>query len=282
MGLTFSLDQPTLGYRLVAARFWGRLGVATVEVGFTKKIDRLATRLLKVGMKIRPFLLIPSLSLLSSCVTHPDVIVVQPPFQKQPIKIVGCKAVVQYSANSFSFKGFDVPVPQLGGNVKVGEFAYKPQTLNTLYRNVAILDGLRLGYCGDRVVAAQTSLAAFQACNERIQQQEEKIAYLAMSATQGEAAVEEAVHKYGTASSSGKASTPANADAKKVDNAAAAGVKQKAKAAAASAVPNASPAPSAVSPPLPAQVAAVVQNVPARTLIKMARQPAPSPVPMPH
>jgi hypothetical protein len=219
---------------------------------------------------------------------HSDVIVVQPSWRKESIKIVGCKAVVQYSGSSFSFKGVDVPIPQLGGNVKVGELSYKPQTLNRLYRNVAILDGLRLEYCGDRVAAAQTSLAAFQACNERIQQQEEKIAYLAMSATEGEAAVEEAVHKYGTSSSSETASTPANADTKKVDNAAATGIKRKAKAAAASAVPNASPAsaaspaPSPVSPPLPAQVAAVVQDVPTQTLLKMARQPAPSPAPVIH
>jgi hypothetical protein len=239
---------------------------------------------LKAGMKILwSFSLIVSILTLANC---RDYVVVQPPYQKQPIKIYGCKPVVEYSARAFSFKGADIPVPQLGGTVKVGEFAYKPQTLNTLYRNVAILDGLRLGYCGDRVAAAQTSLAAFQACNERIMQQEEKIAYLAMSATQGEAAVEEAVHKYGT--SSPATTAPSNPDTKKVDNAAAAGAKRKAEAAAGSAVPGASPAPeaspasSAVSPPLPPQVAAAVKNVPATTLLKMARQPAPSLSSMTH
>jgi hypothetical protein len=233
-----------------------------------------------LSMKILPVALLASMAFLSGCAS--DVIVVQPSYQKEPIKIVGCKAVVEYSGRSFSSKGIDVPVPQLGGSVKVGEFTYKPQTLNTLYRNVAILDALRLQYCGDRVAAAQTSLVAFQACNERIQQQEEKIAMLAISATQGEAAVEEAVHKYGTASSSETASTPKNPDTKRVDNAAVAGVKKEAEAAAAPAAANAptSPAPGpspAAAPALPPQVAAIAKNVPTTTLLKMARQPAHSP-----
>src|SRR5439155_27116252 len=104
--------------------------------------------------------------------------------------------------------------------------------------------------------------------------------YLAMSATQGEAAVEEAVHKYGT--SNPAETTPTNSATKKVDNAAAASVKQGAEAAAGAAAPNTSPAPAASpgptagSPSLPPQVAAVVKNVPTQTLLKMARQPAPS------
>jgi len=235
-------------------------------------------------MKTLPALLL-ILAFVSGCVSTPDVIVVQPSYQKQSIKIVGCRPVVEYSGRSFSSKGIDIPIPQLGGSVKVGEFTYKPQTLNTLYRNVAILDGLRLGYCGDRVAAAQTSLAAFQACNERIQEQEAKTAALAMSATQGEAAVEEAVHKYGT--SSPAAATPADPNKKNADNAAAAGVKKKAEAAAPSAAPKAptlsapGPAPAAATA-LPRQVAAIVKNVPAKTLLKMARRPAPLLSPTPH
>jgi hypothetical protein len=228
------------------------------------------------------------LSLLSACVTAPEpsVIVVQPSWQSQPIKIVQCRPLVQYQARGFSFKGADIPIPQVpGGTVKFAGFDYTAQTLNTLYYNVAILDGLRLGYCGDRVAAAQTSQAAFQACNERIMQQEDKIAYLAMSTQQGEAAVQEAIHKYGT--SSPAAATPDNQSTKKVDNAAAANVKQKAEAAASSATSASSPAPalspgSSVSAALPAPVAAAVKSVPTATLLKMARQPAPAMSSMGH
>ena len=210
---------------------------------------------------------------------QPEIVVVHVGWQQQPIKIVGCRSVVEYSGRGFSFKGVDVPVPQLGGTVKVGGFDYKPQTLNTLYRNVAILDALRVEYCGDRVAAAQTNQAAFQACNERIMQQEEKIAYLAMSATQGEAAVEEAIHKYGTAGPS--TTTPTNTATKKLDNAAVTGAKEKAQASAEPAAPaegptsGASPTTSTAPAALPPQVAAVVKNVPEKTLLKMARQPAP-------
>src|SRR5439155_21501513 len=99
-------------------------------------------------MKVMPHpLSLMFLLALSSC-SSTDVIVVHPSWQQQPIKIVGCRPVVEYSARGFSFKGVDIPVPQLGGTVKVAGYDYKPQTLNTLYRNVAILDGLRLGYCG--------------------------------------------------------------------------------------------------------------------------------------
>jgi hypothetical protein len=235
--------------------------------------------LLKTVMKPLPSFLIVLVLMFTGCAQQKDIIVVDVGWQQKPLKIVGCRPVVEYSGRGFSFKGVDVPVPQLGGTVKVGGVDYKPQTLNTLYRNVAILDALRLQYCGDRVVAAQTSQASFQACNERIMQQEEKIAYLAMSATQGEAAVEEAVHKYGTASSSTK--TPTDPATKKLDNNAAFGAKQKAEASAGPAAPAEGPGPvgsqttSAVSAPLPPQVADVVKNVPQKTLLKMARQPAP-------
>jgi hypothetical protein len=242
---------------------------------------------LKTTMRPLSSFLILSVFMFAGCPQpRHEIVVVHVGWQQQPIKIVGCQPVVEYSGRGFSFKGVDVPVPQLGGTVKVGGFDYKPQTLNTLYRNVAILDALRLEYCGDRVAAAQTSQAAFQACNERIMQQEEKIAYLAMSATQGEAAVEEAVHKYGTASPS--TTTPTNPATKKLDNAAAIGAKQKAEAPAGPEAPAEGPASgtlpttSTVPAPLPPQVAAVVKNVPEKTLLKMARQPAPPSSSMAH
>jgi hypothetical protein len=228
------------------------------------------------------YLLAPLLiALLTGCPTT-DVVEVKPGWQKQPIKIVGCKPVVEYSGRSFSSKGVDIPVPQLGGSVKVGEFTYKPETLNTLYRNVAILDALRLQYCGDRVAAAQISQAAFNACNERVMDQEAKIAALAISATQGEAAVEEAVHKYGT--SSPEAPAPKDASTKNVDAIAASGLQEKANGNApmmAGAAPGAAPAASSTTT-LPPQVAAIVRQVPKETLLKMARRPAPSPASKAH
>ncbi|SRR6266404_6360377 len=234
-------------------------------------------------MKFSPFLLAALVPILSGCAT--DVIVVQPSWQKEPIKIVGCKSVVQYSGHSFSFQGVEIPVPQLGGNAKVGQFTYQPQTLNTLYRNVAILDALRLQYCGDRVAAAQSSRAAYEACNLRIQQQEDKIAELAMAATQGEAAVEDAVHKYSSAART--AAAPTNSAVKAADKTAAAEVK---KNAVTSAKPTPAPkttanpvkttaAPTPTPSPLPAQVAAVIKTVSKETILKIARQPAPSPKP---
>ena len=196
-------------------------------------------------------------------------------WRSQPITIVGCTPVVQYSGRGFSVKGVEVPVPQMGGAAKVGDLEYKPQTLNTLYRNVAILDILRIGYCADRVTAAQMGEAEWKACEDRIRQQEEKIAYLAMSATEGEAAVEEAVRKYGTGSPSTTA--PPDPATKRVDNAAVASAKQGAAASTAPAAP--AEAPTAGAAPMtsaaPPQVAAVVENVPEKTLLKMARQPAP-------
>jgi hypothetical protein len=236
---------------------------------------------------MKPLTSFLTLSLLTfaGCAQQRDVIEVHVPWQQQPVKIVGCRPVVEYSARGFSSNGVDIPVPQLGGSVKVGQFQYKPQTLNTLYRNVAILDSLRLAYCGDRVAAAQTSLAAFQVCNERIMQQEEKIAYLAMSATQGEAAVEEAVHKYGT--SSPPTTTPTNPAVAKVDNTAAANAKQAAATSTSPAPPAEGPSGGAASTtplsnPLPPQVAAIAKNVPEKTLLKMARQPSPRMSSMPR
>jgi hypothetical protein len=232
---------------------------------------------------MRALPLLALIGVLSGCATTSDVIVVYPWYQKSPIKIPGCKPVVEYSARGFRSQGVDIPIPQLGGSVKVGQFTYQPQTLNTLYRNVAILDALRLGYCADRVAAAQTSLDEFRACNKRIQEQEEKIAALAIAATQGESEVEEAVHKYGTA---GPAATPpTNPETKKVDTVAAANAKKEAEAAAAPELPKpagvASPAASvAPSPTLPPHVAALVKSIPAKTLLKVARRPAPSPGPV--
>src|SRR5205823_1849099 len=96
-----------------------------------------------------------------------------------------------------------------------------------------------------------------------------------------EAAVEEAIHKYGTASSA--TTTPTDPATKKLDNAVAAGAKQKAAAVAGPEIPGAGPAAPAEGPatsitapaPLPPQVASVIKNVPEKTLLKMARQPAP-------
>lgn len=211
-----------------------------------------------------------------------NVITVAVAYPPGKITIVGCEPVVQYSGRSFKTSGVEIPIPQLGGAAKVGDVSYTPQTLNTLYRNVAILDALRLQYCGDRVAMAQVGPEAFRACNERIQTQEEKIAALAIAATEGEAAVEKALHEVTTASAG---AAPATADAKKLDSDAVKGLKETAAATsggapAASSAPIASPAPT-----LPPQVASVVNNTDTSKLLTLARskppevKPAASPKP---
>ena len=79
--------------------------------------------------------------LLAGCSDYVEVPV---SYQKQPIKIAKCKPVVRYQGTSFKTSGVEIPIPQLGGSTKVGEMSLTPQTLNTLYREVAILDALRL------------------------------------------------------------------------------------------------------------------------------------------
>jgi hypothetical protein len=209
--------------------------------------------------------------LLSACSNE---VVVHPPYQKQAIKITRCKPVVQYQGSSFTASGIDIPIPYLGGSTKVGDLSYKPQTLNTLYKEVAILDALRLQYCDARLAAAQISLAAFEAANNRMLDQEEKIAALALSATHGESEVKKTLDTV----SNGPAPAPKSAAAQKVDNTAVAAAKEKAAAAplaTSSAAAAPSPTPSALAPALPPQVAAVVKKVPKKTLLRTARTKAP-------
>ena len=140
--------------------------------------------------------------LLASCCSfcHQDNIVeVHVDWQQQPVKIVKCRPAVEYSGRGFSFKGFTVSIPSMGGSANVGGFDYKPQTLNKLFESVAILDLLRLQYCDMLVAEASLGKDEFRECNERIVQQTTKIAYLAMSAQRGEAAVKEATETYGEA-----------------------------------------------------------------------------------
>ena len=169
----------------------------------------------------------------------------------------------------------EIPIPQLGGTPKVGEVSFAPQTLNTLYKEVAILDALRLEYCDGRLAAAQISLASFQAANERMLQQEEKIATLALSATHGEVQTQKAL----SAISNAPAPIPTDPAIKKADDKAVAAAKEKADetaspaSASTSALTNAIP--SAVAPALPPQVAAVVKNTPRTKLLKTARAKVP-------
>jgi hypothetical protein len=198
----------------------------------------------------------------------------------KPLVIPGCRSVVKYYSSSFSFGGVEIPVPQLGGAAKVGSFDYKPQSLNTLYRSVAVMDQIRQQFCDNRVVTAQIGREEFQACNRRIEEQEAKINYMAMSATQGEAAVEEAVHKYGIPSSSSTAPPPKDNATKVADSKAVSGVKKKAAGPTNSKLPKSTsslgPQPSLLAPAVNDYVNSVIQQTPTKTLLKMVRQPAPS------
>ncbi len=221
-----------------------------------------------------PRWLVPAVFLIfAGCST--DYIDVPVSYQKQPLKIAKCKPVVQYQGNSFKTSGVDIPIPHVGGTTKVGEVSLTPQTLNTLYREVAILDALRLQYCDARLTAAQISLAAFQAANDRMLQQEEKIAALALSAAQGEAVAQQTLNTV----TNGPAPAPANPLTRKVDNVAVAAAQGNAAQSPSSgaAPPAAAPSssPSAVTQALPPAVAAFVKNVPKEKLLKTARTKVP-------
>ena len=205
-----------------------------------------------------------------------DYVEVPVSYQKQPIKIAKCKPVVRYQGTSFKTSGVEIPIPQLGGSTKVGEMSLTPQTLNTLYKEVAILDALRLQYCDGRLAAAQISLASFEAANNRMLEQEEKIATLALSATQGEAQAQKTLNTI----TSGPAPAPKDPATAKVDSKAVAQVQQQAEQTAATGSAPAlgaaaTPASSAVAPPLPLQVAQVVKSVPPGKLLRAARSKAP-------
>jgi hypothetical protein len=197
-------------------------------------------------------------------------------YQKQPIKIAKCKPVVQYQATSFKTSGVEIPIPQLGGSTKVGEVSLSPQTLNTLYREVAILDALRLQYCDARLAAAQVSLASLEAANNRMLEQQEKIAMLALSTTHGEESAQKALNTI----TKGPAPAPDDPATAKLDTKTVAQLKQKAEHAAPSGSPPArtaagAPASSAVAPPLPPQVAEVVKSVSSTKLLRAARSESP-------
>jgi hypothetical protein len=231
-----------------------------------------------MAMKVPGGLLPAVLLVLAGCSDYVDVPV---SYQKQPIKVAKCKPIVNYQGTSFKTSGVEIPIPQLGGNTKVGEVSLTPETLNTLYKEVAILDALRLQYCDARLAAAQVSLAAFQAANNRMLDQEEKIANLALSTTQGEAQAQKALDTITNA----PAPKP-DPTTQKVDNTAVAAAKQQAQQVTSPGAPNAgapapSPTPSAVAPPLPPPVAAVVKTVSTSKLLKAARSKPPRKAPTP-
>ena len=222
-------------------------------------------------MRVLKCFLCAHILLLTGC----DTITLHVSWQPQPVTIQKCKPVVKYQGTSFVASGVKIPIPQLGGTTEVGEVSLKPQTLNTLYREVAILDALRLQYCDARLMAAQISRAALEAANNRMLDQEDKIATLALSAPKGEAETQKALDTI----TNGPAPKP-DPTTQKVDNTAVALAKQQAQQVASQpaanvAAPATPPTSSTGTPPLPPQVAAVVKTVPPTKLLKAARTKPP-------
>jgi hypothetical protein len=67
-----------------------------------------------------------------------------------------CDALVQYQAAHFTFAGIDVPIPQMGGTVKIGQVEWKKDKLQEAAAAAQILDQRTVENC--KLLATRGSL----------------------------------------------------------------------------------------------------------------------------